>query len=881
MATLTVAINAARAISGANDFRRAGRAIETSATRVEKGLRRAQDRVRNFGKRASSTGKQASALGLALKRLVAIVGAMAIFRRVIRVISEFQKSMATLRGVTRATAEEMAKMEKVARRLGATTEFTASQAADSLVNLGRAGFSAQESTNALAGVLDLATAGSLDLADAARLTANTIRQFSLDASAASDVGGILVATTNAANTNITELGEALKLVGPVASSLNFTLEETAASLGVLGDAGITASLAGTGLRGILSRLLERSERNVKAFAKLGLSMEDLDPRTQSLADVFDKLNAAGFDAQSAIEIFGRRSFTAAVILSRTTERTRELTKEIEANRDAARRNAEMIRDTLHGDIKNLVSAFDELILSAGDKGLAKALRGLVKGITAFVRLLAGVEGAMDNATVATWLIVSALTVLTVIIAAKAFTLFVTTLIGMGAALAGAAASAGALVAALSPLLVVLLPILAALAGFELGRFLHDSFPGVQKALQKVIQSFEKFGDDLLTTWDYVTRAIPIMFDDAMSGVLGSETWKDLKIMFRLSGLVPDKEADKKIVDTLTKTVPGAMDRFAGGLSRTILGGGRRRKFSEGELRVGFTPAGGPPGPRTPIAPPTREEELRAEIDLLNERLKKTKSLAELENVLGKRSLARRELMRLELEQTNKNIDKDFEQRERQGKVAKDFWSFVKKDANELLKLLGLTSNAVEDTTKKMIEAADKNKITQDQIRQAMLDAQKAAEEADKRLKKNEAKAKLVAEAYQGMGQAVGEAFESIVFDAENAADALEALAREVSRIAFRVFVTQQLAGFIGGLSPKFTGGGGGSVGQGITTGTGVVGSVGAAQTATSASMAVGAMTAAPTVVQVTQNITTPDAQSFRKSKTQISRDARDVLRGTV
>lgn len=355
-----------------------------SAGVADKGVRRASAGMKLAQSGASRLKEQIVGLGIAFVGLSAI-------RDIIGVLKGFEQTMAFVRGVTKATEEEFSQLTATARELGATTRFSAQQAGEGLLLLARAGFTAQESIAAVAATLDLAVAGGLELARATEITAASIRQFGLEADDARRVADVLVNTTNSTNTNVEQLGETMKFAGPVAGALGISLENAAAAAGVLGDAGIQAGLAGTQLRGIFAALLQTTDRGRNALAQMGLTLEDLNPVTNDLTDIFTKLRDANFSAAEAVAIFGRRQASGALVLSRNVEKVRELT---EANENAAGSAAELAAvadDTLNGALLALRSALEEAFLASGDAGLAGGLRDLVDFSTDVVRTLAGVQ----------------------------------------------------------------------------------------------------------------------------------------------------------------------------------------------------------------------------------------------------------------------------------------------------------------------------------------------------------------------------------------------------------------------------------------------------------------------------------------------------------
>jgi TP901 family phage tail tape measure protein len=376
-----------------------GAKAEKVAGRVEKSFDRTN---RSAGRLKAGLARVGLSLGAIAGGFTAIAGA----RKAVGVIADFEESMATLRGVAIDTNdalsvqnEQFAALSETARTLGATTRFTASEAGEGLLFLARAGFEANEAIAALPATLDLASAGQLELGVAADIASNVLSQFSLNAEETTRVVDTLVKTANSANTDIRQLAEAMKLAGPLAGSLGLTVEETSAALGKLGDSGIQASLAGTNLRGIMAALLGPTGEATARIRQMGLTLNEIDPSLNSIVDIFKRFRAAGLDAGSALDIFGRRNVSAALVLRNSADEMENLTQEIEKADGIAKQQAETVENTLAGSYRSLRSALEGATLAVGDKGLLGGLRTLVDFGTDVVRRLAGINAEIKTSAV--------------------------------------------------------------------------------------------------------------------------------------------------------------------------------------------------------------------------------------------------------------------------------------------------------------------------------------------------------------------------------------------------------------------------------------------------------------------------------------------------
>lgn len=319
----------------------------------------------------------------------------------IRSISEYTYAMSSVRAVTKATADDMVQLERITRELGATTMFSASQAAEGAKFLGMAGFTTNQILEALPATLDLAAAAALNMGQAADITSNIMSGFGLAANQAGRAADVLAAIASSANTDVTGMGSAMKYVGPIARSLGISMEDTAAAVGVLANQGIQGSMAGTGLKTSLSALVNPSKAAKEAIKSLGIDLKDVNPQFNSLEDVMKRFAVAGLDAERAFQIFGQRGATAMLALTGDIPGLEKLIKVTNDATGSAERMSRIMRDNLKGDAEILRSALEELTLIIGDAGLTRAVRSFLqeaeKMTTALGEMLRGIINNREQA----------------------------------------------------------------------------------------------------------------------------------------------------------------------------------------------------------------------------------------------------------------------------------------------------------------------------------------------------------------------------------------------------------------------------------------------------------------------------------------------------
>ena len=359
------------------DFHPAIRRTIKSTDAMERSMARTQVQVRKMRGQILTLG---GAYGL-----FAAGGAVA---SAIRTNAEFEKSMFKVQAVSQSTDREWEALSKRARELGASTKFTAKEAADGIAFLGQAGFSANENLEAIGATLSLAAAGGLELARAADIASNVVTGFNLDASETGRVADVLAFAAANANTNVEQMGQAMSYAGPIATALGVSLEEVAAIIGKLGDAGIQGERAGVGTRGILTALADPKGNAVSVLRRLGVEAYDLQGNLRPIADILADLERAGFDAADAVEAFEKRNAAAALVLVRTHKDLNGLTKELLASEGASDRMARTMQKGLLGAVVELQSKWDGLVITwqSGNSALEDTVDLLAKIVGYFDRL---------------------------------------------------------------------------------------------------------------------------------------------------------------------------------------------------------------------------------------------------------------------------------------------------------------------------------------------------------------------------------------------------------------------------------------------------------------------------------------------------------------
>jgi TP901 family phage tail tape measure protein len=339
-----------------------------------------------IGKRLGQAGQKMAQTGQSLTRSVTLP-VVATGAAILATAGDFEASMNQVQVLTQATGQQFEMLQTRARELGATTQFSASEAADAMTFLAMAGLNVQDTYDALPGTLQLAAAAGTDLATAADIATNIMTPFGKGAEDLVAINDALANTFTNTNTNMLQLAEGMKFVAPVAAAMKIELNETAAAMGLLGNAGIQGAMAGTTLRGVLSRLATPSREAIKVLQKLRIRKTDVldsEGNVKSLTAVVKAFEDSGASAGDMLKVFGQRAGPGmAALVSQGADALAKQTKMNEKSGTAAQ-VAEARMKGFFGQLKKLRSAAQELAISLGEAGLLSAATKMATKLTEWV-----------------------------------------------------------------------------------------------------------------------------------------------------------------------------------------------------------------------------------------------------------------------------------------------------------------------------------------------------------------------------------------------------------------------------------------------------------------------------------------------------------------
>ena len=360
-------------------------ALEKELKEVEKAYGQATKKAEGFGGSLLSLNKIKTVLAGVFVTIGAMITGQIVggLRDAISTIIEFEKKNSTLAAILGTTKKSIKDLTDEARRLGATTSYTAAQVTALQIELAKLGFFKEDIKAMTPSVLKFAKAVDADLASAATLAGATLRIFNLDAEDTERAVSTMTMGCNASALSFEYLNTAMSIVGPVANSFGFTIEETTALLGALANSGFDASSAATATRNILLNLADSS-------GKLALALGGPVDNLEDLVKGLKKLNSEGIDLNKALDLTDKRSVAAFNTFLNGTDTVLNLRDAVTGAEEGFNAMSEEMGDNVQGALNRLSSTIEGVVLRFYEsKGI---LRDLIDLVTLMVE---GVGGMID------------------------------------------------------------------------------------------------------------------------------------------------------------------------------------------------------------------------------------------------------------------------------------------------------------------------------------------------------------------------------------------------------------------------------------------------------------------------------------------------------
>ena len=347
------------------------------------------------GEKLKNVGSSIEGVGKKLMPVTAAVGGLG--AAAVKVAADFDSGMSQVAAVSGATGKELDALREKAREMGSKTKFSASEAAEAMNYMAMAGWKTGDMLDGIEGIMNLAAASGEDLATTSDIVTDALTALGLSAKDSGHFADILAAASSNANTNVSMMGETFKYCAPVAGALGFTAEDTAEAIGLMANAGIKSSQAGTAMRTMLTSLTGEVTFVGDAFGELTIQTTNTDGSMRSLGDILADCRVAfsqmseSEKAANAEVLVGKNAMSGFLaVMNAAPADIEKLNSAINNCDGTAEKMAETMQDNLAGQLTILKSQLEELAISIGEI-LMPSIRQIVGWIQGLVDWLNGLD----------------------------------------------------------------------------------------------------------------------------------------------------------------------------------------------------------------------------------------------------------------------------------------------------------------------------------------------------------------------------------------------------------------------------------------------------------------------------------------------------------
>lgn len=355
----------------------AAKGTESASTKMQQSHKKVKDTAKESADGAkksweesnqstvASTESATSKMAGLMKKSAAVIGvaSVAAAKKTIDVGKSFEAGMSEVQAISGASGKDLEKLSAKAKQMGATTKFSATESATALKYMAMAGWKTNQMVSGLSGVMNLAAASGEDLGTVSDIVTDSMTAFGLKAKDSGHFADVLAKASSSSNTNVAMMGETFKYVAPLAGSMKYSIEDTATAIGLMANAGIKGSQAGTELRSILTRLVKPPTDAAAALSALGISTTKADgsmkPMRQTMAELREKFSGLtdSQKSQYAAAIAGQEAMSGLLaIVNASDSDFNKLQKAIDNSSGAAKKQADVMNNNLQGALYDLGSA---------------------------------------------------------------------------------------------------------------------------------------------------------------------------------------------------------------------------------------------------------------------------------------------------------------------------------------------------------------------------------------------------------------------------------------------------------------------------------------------------------------------------------------------
>lgn len=404
-------------------------ALQREIIETEEELKRLQEqaattstslaKIDEVGQKMESVGNSIAGAGKSMMPLTLAIGGVG--TAAVKTAADFDAGMSQVAAISGATGDDLEALRDKAREMGSKTKFSASEAASAMEYMAMAGWKTGDMLGGIEGIMNLAAASGEDLATTSDIVTDALTAFGLSAEDSGHFADILAAASSNANTNVSMMGETFKYCAPIAGALGFSAEDTAEAIGLMANAGIKSTQAGTALRTIMNNLTGEVKISGKAIGDVTIATTNADGSMRDLSDILADCRTAfsglseSEKAQAAETLVGKNAMSGFLaLMNAAPEDIGKLSNAIDNCDGTAESMAATMQDNLAGQLTILKSQLEELAISFGEI-LMPAIRSIVSHIQGFIDKLNGMDESQKKAIITIGLVVAAIGPLLVII----------------------------------------------------------------------------------------------------------------------------------------------------------------------------------------------------------------------------------------------------------------------------------------------------------------------------------------------------------------------------------------------------------------------------------------------------------------------------------
>ena len=494
------------------------------------------------GEKLKTVGDNISNVGT--KLLPVTAGVVGLGTAAVKTAADFDSAMSKVAAVSGATGKDLDALRDKAREMGSKTKFSASEAAEAMNYMAMAGWKTEDMLSGIEGVMNLAAASGEDLATTSDIVTDALTAFGLSAKDSGHFADILAAASSNANTNVSMMGETFKYCAPIAGALGFSAEDTAEAIGLMANAGIKGSQAGTALRTIMNNLSGDVKICGSSIGEVTVATTNADGSMRDLSEILADCRTAfsglseSEKAAAAESLVGKNAMSGFLALMNAGEADiNKLSSAIDNCDGCAAGMAETMNDNLAGQLTILKSQLQELAISFGEL-LMPAIRTIVGWIQKFVDWLNSMDEGTRKVIVTIALVAAAIGPVLIIVgkvisAIGTIMTIIPKLAGVINAAKGVIAAFNAVCAA-NPYVLIIAAIVALVAAFiylwnnceEFRQFWIDLWESIKEIAIAVWEALKEF---FTAAWEAIkTTAVTVWnaIKDFFTGL-----WEGIKNIF--------------------------------------------------------------------------------------------------------------------------------------------------------------------------------------------------------------------------------------------------------------------------------------------------------------------------------------------------------------